>query len=219
MIKTSHRIQLCTACAGLDWFEHDSHNQVLRREWGHFKDEVNLCLHHSNNVCKHKIHSSLLHRSSSHSVHVEALKRRWWEFGMKRVLESILPCQGLCFLQACVWVGACVSRWERGSDSSRAAFCLGTELVLMPWRRSARLLFCVCCNLGETAFLLQTFSRDSSDRKQDTDTVSCREPWLAKPCSITCHGPCLLNLINSESRASSPTAHLFVNDSHCVLLG
>ena len=28
-----------------------------------------------------------------------------------------------------------------------------------------------------------------------------------------------LNLINSESRASSPTAHLFVNDSHGVLSG
>lgn len=160
MIKTSHCIQLYSACTGLGcglvwtWFTQPVVTQRKTSLYRWSSDLIKHCvtagrsqsLFVSVNQCvqaRDVIRWSVLRRNNSHSVHVEVLKRRCWEFGMKRVDESILPCQGLCFLQACVRAGACVSRWERGSDSFRAAFCLWTELVAMPWRHSACLFLCV----------------------------------------------------------------------------
>lgn len=176
----------------LGWtgLEHDSHIQVFYRERRHFNDTA---LTWSNTVngwtSKYlKFLAESVYISQPVSVNMGFIQVFQW-LAIQKVMRvwhetrgRVDPAVSRHVFPVCV--GACVSRWERGGDSLRAAFCLRRELVLMPWRSSGRLLLCVV--IWETTFLLQIFSRDSSDLKQDTVWGSCDSQGLFTRISKLC---------------------------------
>lgn len=169
----------------LGWtgLEHDSHIQVFYRERHHFNDTAltwsNTLNGWTSKYLKFLAETVCISQLVSVNMGLDSFKcfsgwqnRRWWEFGMKRVDESIPPCQGMCFLCVCGCMCQQVGerRWFTQSCilfANRTGFDALKEFRPPP---------VVCCNLGDdippTDFF-QGFLRPET-------RYSVRELWLSR---------------------------------------
>lgn len=169
----------------LGWtgLEHDSHIQVFYRERRHFNDTAltwsNTVNGWTSKYLKFLAESVYISQPVNVNMGPVSFKcfsgsqhRRWWEFGMKRVDESIPPCQGMCFL--CVWVHVSAGGREAVIHSELHFVCEENWFWCPEGVQAASC--CVCCNLGDdippTDFF-QGFLRPET-------RYSVRELWLSR---------------------------------------